>query len=231
MAVRLATMHTNPATIRLRLLQLFDSQFPIGAFAHSGGLESYGQHGADLQALRELMRNQIDLGWGRSELAAASLAWEAAGGHDRDASLSRLSAIVASYKFVPSMRHASERLGRQTLRLARRLYPEPLASLDIRPPHHAVAAGAIGRLLDLPRRDVLLSFAHSQAAGNLAAATRCMPISPEQAQELLVELQSSLGSAVEIAMEASEDLLFTSTPALDVRCHQQLWLHTRLFQS
>jgi len=230
MAGRPATMHTNAATIRLRLLQLFDSQFPIGAFAHSGGLESYGQQGADLQALRELMRNQIDLGWGRSELAAASLAWDAAG-DDRDATLNRLSAIVGSYKFVPSMRQASERLGRQTLRLARRLYPEPLASLDIRPPHHAVAVGAIGRLLDLPRRDLLLSFAHSQAAGSLAAATRCMPISPEQAQELLVELQSSLGSAVEIAIEASEDLLFTSTPALDVRCHQQLLLHTRLFQS
>jgi urease accessory protein len=231
MAERLATMHTDPASIRLRLLQLFDSQFPIGAFAHSGGLESYGQHGADLQALRELLRNQIDLGWGRSELVAASLAWEAADGCGRDERLNRLSAIVGSYKVVPSMRQASERLGRQTLRLARRLYPEPLASLDIRPPHHAVAVGAIGRLLDLPRRDLLLSFAHSQAAGSVAAATRCMPISPEQAQELLVELQSSLGSAVEIAIEASEDLLFTSTPALDVRCHQQQSLHTRLFQS
>lgn len=224
-------MHTDPTSIRLRLLQLFDSQFPIGAFAHSGGLEWYGQHGADLQALRELLRNQIELGWGRSELAAASLAWKAAEGGDRHERLNRLSAIVGSHKIVPSMRQASERLGRQMLKLTRRLYPALVASLDIRPPHHAVAVGAIGRLLDLPRRDLLLSFAHSLAAGSLAAATRCMPVSPEQAQELFVELQPLLASAVEITVDATEDLLFTSTPALDVRCHQQLRLHTRLFQS
>jgi urease accessory protein len=224
-------MPIEAATIRLRLLQLFDSQFPIGAFAHSGGLESYGQHGADFQALRELLRNQIALGWGRSELAAGSLAWEAAGRSDGDERLNRLSAIVGSSKIVPSMRQASERLGRQTLKLSRRLYPELLASVDIRPPHHAVAVGAIGRRLDLPRRDLLLSFAHSLAAGSLAAATRCMPVSPEQTQELLVELQPLLAAAVEIAVEAGEDLLFTSTPALDVRCHQQRLLHTRLFQS
>jgi urease accessory protein len=219
------------ATIRLRLLQLFDSQFPIGAFAHSGGLEWYGQHGAERQTLRELLRNQIELGWGRSELTAAALAWDAADGCDREARLNRLSAIVGSYKIVPSMRQASERLGRQTIKLTRRLYPAPLASLDIRPPHHAVAVGAIGRLLDLPRRDLLFSFAHSLAAGSLAAATRCMPVSPEQTQELFVELQPLLALAIDMAVDASEDRLFTSTPALDVRCHQQLLLHTRLFQS
>ncbi len=40
----------------LRLFQLFDSQFPVGAFAHSGGLETYGQAGAGLPELRELLR-------------------------------------------------------------------------------------------------------------------------------------------------------------------------------
>ena len=48
----------------LRLLQLFDSQFPIGAFAHSGGLETYAQEGAALTELRELMASQLALGWG-----------------------------------------------------------------------------------------------------------------------------------------------------------------------
>ena len=60
----------------LRLLQLFDSQFPVGAFAHSGGLETYGAGRRGLPELRELMANQIALGWGRGELAAA--AWPGA---------------------------------------------------------------------------------------------------------------------------------------------------------
>jgi urease accessory protein UreF len=63
----------------LQLFQLFDSQFPVGAFAHSGGLETYGQRGASLPELRELLVSQIGHGWGRADLAAASLGWAAAG--------------------------------------------------------------------------------------------------------------------------------------------------------
>ena len=83
----------------LRLFQLFDSQFPIGAFAHSGGLETYGQQGAALPELRELMAGQIALGSGRGELAAASLAWSAAPKADAPTALSendKISRLLAS---------------------------------------------------------------------------------------------------------------------------------------
>ncbi|MEP6918606.1 MAG: hypothetical protein ABJC89_23395, partial [Acidobacteriota bacterium] len=80
----------------LRILQLFDSQFPIGAFAHSGGLETYGQSGAGLDALRELMTNQVMLGWGRSELAGACLAWSAAAAPDAADRLTRVSALAGA---------------------------------------------------------------------------------------------------------------------------------------
>ena len=52
----------------LRLLQLFDSQFPVGAFAHSGGVETYAALGGVVPELREILHAQIELGWGRSEL-------------------------------------------------------------------------------------------------------------------------------------------------------------------
>jgi urease accessory protein UreF len=52
-----------------------------------------------------------------------------------------------------------------------------------------------------------------------------------QAQELLVELQPRVVEAVAFVMTAPEEALFTCTPALDVRSHQQGLLHTRLFQS
>jgi urease accessory protein len=58
-----------------------------------------------------------------------------------------------------------------------------------------------------------------------------MPVSPVQAQTVLVELQPRLVSVVDRVIAAPEDALFTCTPALDVRCHQQSFLHTRLFQS
>lgn len=211
----------------LRLLQLFDSQFPVGTFAHSGGLETYAQAGAELSELRALLTNQIALGWGRGELAAACLAWHAA-----DASaLNRIAARAAAFKVVPAVRDASVRLGTRTLSLLRRLYPDEMGALDPQPPHHAIVLGAAARLLDLPARDLLLAHAQSLLAGGLAAATRCMPISPAQAQALIVELQPRLAIAVARVLDDPDEALFTCTPALDIRCDQQGRLHTRLFQS
>ncbi len=136
---------------------------------------------------------------------------------------------MEALKVVPSVRDTSLGLGRRTLDLVRRLYPE--AAFEIVRPHHAVVVGATARRLGVDARPLLLAFAQSLAAGTLAAGIRCMPISPAQAQELLVDAHSLIVLAVERAMEDPEGSLFTCTPALDIRSYQQAHLHTRLFQS
>lgn len=211
----------------LRLFQLFDSQFPVGSFAHSGGLETYAQRGAGLAELRELLANQIALGWGRSELATACLAWRSQGSRELD----RIAVRAAALKVVPAVRDASIRIGTRTLTLLRRLHPDLVADLDPRPAHHAVVVGATGRRLELPLRELLLAYAASLLTGTLAAATRCMPVSPAQTQQVAIDLHSQLADAVDRAIADPDDTMFTCTPALDIRCDQQLRLHTRLFQS
>jgi urease accessory protein UreF len=83
----------------------------------------------------------------------------------------------------------------------------------------------------LPLRELLVAYAHSLIAASVATATRCMPISPAQGQELIVEAQPALEAAVSQAVDPTEDDLFTCTPGLDIRCYQQGGLTTRLFQS
>jgi len=213
----------------LRLLQLFDSQFPVGAFAHSGGIETYAALGGSLPELREVLIAQVDLGWGRSELAGACLAWHAAGGDTAAADLARLAQLMDALKVVPIARQTSVGLGRRTRDLIARLYPA--VAIDLEPPHHALVVGASGRLLGLDLRAVLLAFAQNLAGGTLAAAMRCMPVGPGQAQSLLAELHPRLCAAVERSIGDPHGSLFTATPALDIRCHQQAHLQTRLFQS
>ncbi len=215
----------------LRLFQLFDSQFPVGAFAHSGGLETYGQAGAGVSQLGELLAIQIDKGWGRAEMAGASLAWRTGDTADSMSALVRLAALVSAHKTIPSIHETSVRLGRRTLTLLERLHPSLTSLTAIDPPHHAVVLGAAARALDLPLRELLVAYAHSLIAASVATATRCMRVSPAQGQELIVQLQPALAAAVSRAVEATEDDLFTCTPGLDIRCHQQGGLTTRLFQS
>ena len=209
----------------LRLLQVFDSQFPIGAFAHSSGVETYAALGGSVPELRQVLRAQIELGWGRSELAAACLAWRAAEASE----LAALAVTLDALKVIPIVRETSIGLGRRTLDLVRRLYPD--AAVIVSPPHHALVVGAAGRRLGVDERDLLLAFAQSLAMGTLTAAIRCMPVGPAQAQELLVEAHPRVSLAVERAIADPAGSLFTCTPALDVRSVQQAYLHTRLFQS
>jgi len=213
----------------LRLLQLFDSQFPVGAFAHSGGIETYAALGGSLPELREVLAAQIELGWGRSELAGAFLAWDATGGPAEKADLARLASLMDALKVVPSIRQTSLGLGRRTLDALSRTYPG--VAIDISPPHHAVVIGAAGRRLGIDSRELLLAYGQNLVSGTLAAALRCMPISPAQTQRLLAESHDRLIVAVDRAMTDPEACLFTATPALDIRSHQQQHLHTRLFQS
>jgi len=208
----------------LRLMQLFDSQFPVGAFAHSSGVETYAALGASVADLRQILQAQIELGWGRSELAAAHLAWR-----DSGDGLDALARTLDALKVVPSIRDTSIGLGRRTLDLVRRLYPD--AAIEISRPHHAIVVGATARRLGVDGRELLLAFAQSLAMGTLTAAVRCMPVSPAQAQELLIEAHPRISLAVEQAIADPEASLFTCTPALDIRSHQQAHLHTRLFQS
>src|SRR3954470_22643782 len=103
------------AIAHLRLQQIFDSQFPVGAFAHSGGLETYASLGGGLAELRDVLRGQIAMGWGRSELGAAHLAWRAADVDRRE--LVRLARQLDAVKVVPAIRSASVGLGRRTMEL------------------------------------------------------------------------------------------------------------------
>ena len=223
-------MPTDPSSLRLlRLLQIFDSQFPVGAFAHSGGVETYASLGGGVAELRQLLDAQIALGWGRSELGAAHLAWRADHTGIGDSHLSLLSRQVDAVKAVPAVRNTSIGLGRRTLELLRRLYPD--AAVEIDPPHHAIVVGAAARRLGIGARELLLAYAQSLAMGTLAAAVRCMPVSPAQAQQLLAAAHRDLSRAVERALDDPEAALFTCTPALDIRSHEQAFLRTRLFQS
>jgi urease accessory protein len=216
---------STPDLAFLRLQQIFDSQFPVGAFAHSGGVETYASLGGGLRELREILQAQIACGWGRSELAGAHLAWSAA-----DASaLPSLARRVDALKVVPSARNVSLGLGRRTLELLRRLYPE--AAVDVEPPHHAVIVGAAARRLGIGSRQLLLAYAQNLAMGTVAAALRCMAVSPAQAQLLLAEAHEGLVGAVDRVLADAGACLFTCTPALDIRSHEQAFLRTRLFQS
>ncbi|MCS7235171.1 MAG: urease accessory UreF family protein [Armatimonadota bacterium] len=211
----------------LLLLQWFDSQFPVGGYAHSGGLEAYAQRGAGPAQVRTLAEVFLASGGLRLDLAACALAWRKS---PDPSDLERLGAELTAWRPILGPRESSLKLGRRWLRMMRRLYPDqPIPSL--RHPHHAVVVGYWARLLGVPEWGVLLGYGYSALAALLYAANRCMPVSPEQVQEIVRDLRGPLVGLVEEVCKDPERNLWSCTPAWDIRAHEQALLTTRLFQS
>jgi urease accessory protein len=211
----------------LQLLQLNDSAFPIGAFAHSSGLETYAQNGMIKVELQDYLRHQLELGWGRLDLAALALAYQA---ENKD-KLEQLCYELSGWKIIPGLRQTSLKLGQRLLNLSKRLLPNTSDNLVLSEPHHAVVLGLLGKRLSIELRSLLLAYAQGTVTNQLVAATRCMSLSPEQAQEIAVVLQPYMADAVEAVLTDPSASFFAATPASDIRAHQQAFLYTRLFQS
>ena len=92
-------------------------------------------------------------------------------------------------------------------------------------------AGAVGRRVGLPLRDGVLAFAYATLGSSLNSATRCMPLSPERAQEIAVELTPAVVHAASRAADDPNDSFWSAVPGADLAAHAQALLTTRLFQS
>ena len=158
------------------------------------------------------------------------LAWDAAAGADATPASS---ALDSSPGRARSFRRSGRPASGWTANAGAALPPAP-SDFRLAEPVHAAPRGHRRRCGSAARsaaHAMCCSGMDTACRGALAAATRCMPVSPMQAQELIVELHPALVRAVDDAMRDPEAGLFTCTPALDVRSHQQGLLTTRLFQS
>jgi urease accessory protein len=211
----------------LQLLQLSDSAFPIGAFAHSSGLETYAQNGMTKGELGEYLHHQLTLGWGRLDLAALVLAYQA----ENVEGLEQLGFELSSWKIIPGVCQTSLKLGQRLLTLSKRLFAHLVNDLVLTEPHHTIVFGVLGKRLDIDVHSLLLAYAQSTVTNQLVAATRCMSLSPEQAQEILIRLQPIIVEIGETVLADPTASFFSATPAADIRAYQQAFLYTRLFQS
>lgn len=229
----------------LTLLQLVDSFFPTGAFAHSFGLETYVQNGlvTDQPSCEELLRNALQDAIRNTDAIALALAYKSAQTYVNvpDASIGRIADLdmrLTALKLPRESRNGSVHIGKQFLRNARQLVQHPVLDAyekRIRSKncggHHAIAYGLVAAAASIELPDALLGYLHAYVVGQVSAAVRLIPLGATEGQLTIHALHPYLMEITEFAQNANLDDLAAFTPGLDIRSMQHERLYSRLFIS
>jgi urease accessory protein len=237
-------MQTN-TTPFLQLLQLADSALPIGAAAHSFGLETSVDEGwLDVEGLEAFLNDYLEEA-GRLEcsfcLAGHGLAKELAEG-SLSACMARwlaLNARLSAFKTARESRQASGTLGRRFLQLALGLEIHPLLPRFVQEAkvagietHHCVAFGVVEGLLDADEMCTGLAYLQQSLAGLVSACQRLLPLGQSQASQILWHLHSAVLATMENSKAAgTENDISCFTPLVDLGSMRHPALTTRLFIS
>jgi urease accessory protein len=186
----------------LRLLQLADSALPVGAQAHSFGLETLVADGtltaAQLEAFFQAYVEEVSEVDGWFCRTAYGLAALTADAHFCREWL-RLNQRLSALRTARESRAASAALGRRFLALLPALSDHarlPLAQQACRDAatdiHYATAFGLVGGLLNLGEEATTLAFLQQSLTGLLTAMPKLLSVGQSQLIAILWRLQGAV---------------------------------------
>jgi urease accessory protein len=217
----------------LMIWQIADTAFPVGGFAHSGGLES-ACHAGEVKGpgpLREFIEAAI------VQARFGTLPF-VKGAHEAEEPVGDLDALCDAFLVNHVANRASRSLGRGMLYVAGTAFGH--ADLEAlaqgwqdsgAPQHYGVVFGAVGRLLELPLSSTLRLALFIAVRDLMSSAVRLNVLGPLRAQGLLFELQHSIAEASDpIGIPRPHEAVQTA-PVMDLLQNTHDGLYSRLFQS
>lgn len=222
------------------LLQINDALFPIGAYSHSYGLETYIQKNIvkDIDTVLKYLKCNLKTTILYTELLSISLAYDYAKDNKLN-EIIRLEEIINASKIPSEIRLASQKLGSRFIKTVEaieistkgQIFNDYIkASKEIQPTH-SVAYGVFCSAVGIEKIKAIEGFLYSYTSSTITTCVKSIPLSQTHGQRLLYKSYEIFEEILSILPSLTLKDLCISTPGFDIRCMQHETLYSRLYMS
>lgn len=236
---RIATGTIMAEAVLYDLMSWMSPAWPIGAFAHSGGLEWAVEAGhiVDRPQAASWIGDLLDHGPLWNDAVIFVHAWRAVTGGDR-AALAELADLSAAAQTGYERRLEATAQGAAFRRIARSTaaLPAILDDIDDEDLTYAIAAAMLFASHAIPIEQALTAFLHGAIANLVSAAQRLVPLGQTDGQLVLRDLRAHVLAAAAKACALPDggdpfDAMASAALLAELGCMAHETQYTRLFRT
>lgn len=211
-------------------MQLCDSSFPLGAYSHSWGLETWAQHEqlSNADDVERAIGTLLHLAIAPKDGVAVRLGYESAVENDQE-KFKLLNATLSATNWSPELLNASVSMGDRLEVLAEKLdwLSEPIPH----PVHHCAIFGWISARLEIDLGSAVNAYLCTCVSSHTAACVKLVPLGHTDGQRIIANLAPKIEFEAEQICLMKTPVIRGFAPLHERASYEHERLYSRLFQS